>query len=81
LIFSAWAIEERNRDRGRKGIAMAEAEIIDVVHKNDGFKPIGKVEPVDGSVVRQIKKVMTILTATSGGFKSKYDKAVIYAKY
>ena len=60
---------------------MAEAEMIDVVHKNDVFKPIGKVEPVDGSVVRQIKKVMIILAATSRGFKSKYDKAVIYAKY
>ena len=56
---------------------MAEAEIIDVVHGNDVFKPIGKVE----SVVRQIKKVMIILAATSGGFKSKCDKAVIYAKY
>ena len=60
---------------------MAEAEIIDVVHENDVFKPIGKVEPVDWSVVRQIKKVMTLLAVTSGGFKSKYDKAVIYAKY
>ena len=60
---------------------MAETEIIGVVHENGVFKPIGKVEPVDGSVVRQIKKVTIILAANSGGFKSKYDKAVIYAKY
>ena len=60
---------------------MAEAQIIDVVHENDVFKPIGKIEPVNGSVVRQIKKAMIILAATSGGFKSKYDKAVIHAKY
>lgn len=60
---------------------MAEAEMRDVVHINDVFKPIGKVEPVDGSVVRQTKKVMIILAATYRGFKSKYDKGVIYAKY
>lgn len=59
---------------------MAEAEIVDVVHGNGVFKPIRKVEPVDESVMGQIKKVMIIPAATSGGFKSKYDKAVIYAK-
>jgi len=76
-----WAIEERTIDGGWKSIAVAEAEIIDFVYENDVFKPIGKVEPVDGSVVRQIKKVVIVLAATSGGFKSKYDKAVIYTKY
>lgn len=68
-----WAIEERTIDRGRQGIAVAEAEIIDVVHGNDVFKLIGKVESIYGSV--------TILATTSGGFKSNYDKAVIYAKH
>ncbi len=53
---------------------MAEAEIIDVVHENDVFKPIGKVESVDGSVVRQIKKMMIILAATSRGFKANTTK-------
>ena len=61
---------------------MTEAKVIDVIYENGVFKPIEKVEPVEGAIIRvHITKVVDILMATSGRFKGRYDKAMRYEMY
>ena len=61
---------------------MAEAKVIDVIYENGVFKPIEKVEPIEGAIMRvHIRTVVDILTATSEMFKGKYDKRAGYDMY
>lgn len=61
---------------------MTEAEVIDVIYENGVWKSIEKVEPIEGAIIRvHIRKVVDILTATSGVFKGKYDKRARYDMY
>ena len=71
-----------NKDREQNSITMAEAKVIDVIYENGVFKPIEKVDPIEGAIMRvHIRKVVDILTATSGMFKGKYDKRARYDMY
>ncbi|MEA1870563.1 MAG: antitoxin family protein [Euryarchaeota archaeon] len=57
---------------------MTEAKVIDVIYENGVWKPIEKVDPMEGAIMRvHIRKAVDILTATSGMFKGKYDKRAI----
>jgi len=71
-----------NKDGEQNSITMAEAKVIDVIYENGVFKPIEKVEPIEGAIMRvHIRTVVDILTATSGMFKGKYDKRARYDMY
>lgn len=71
-----------NKDGEQNSITMTEAKVIDVIYENGVFKPIEKVEPIEGAIMRvHIRKVVDILTATSGMFKSKYNKRARYDMY
>ena len=71
-----------NKDREQNSITMTEAKVIDVIYESEVWKPIEKVEPIEGAIMRvHIRKVVDILTATSGMFKGKYDKRARYDMY
>jgi predicted DNA-binding antitoxin AbrB/MazE fold protein len=75
-------VRKINKDGEQNSITMTEAKVIDVIYENGVFKPIEKVEPIEGAIMRvHIRKVVDILTATSGMFKSKYNKRARYDMY